>query len=90
MTGDITLYAKWTQKPRYTISMSDMAGGYVYAPFEAYEGQTVKVYPHEESGYDLEYISFTTDGGEETEIIGVDYSFSFVMPDDNVTINAEE
>lgn len=88
VTGDITLYAKWTQKPRYTISMSDMSGGYVYAPFEAYEGQTVKVYPHEESGYDLEYISFTTDGGEETEIIGVDYSFSFVMPDDNVTINA--
>jgi hypothetical protein len=68
--------------------MSDMAGGYVYAPFEAYAGQTVKIYPHEESGYDLEYISFTIDGGEETEIIGVDYSFSFVMPDDNVTINA--
>ncbi len=88
VTGDITLYAKWTQKPLHTISMSDMAGGYVYAPFEAYAGQTVKIYPHEESGYDLEYISFTTDGGEETEIIGVDYSFSFVMPDDNVTINA--
>ena len=88
VTGDITLYAKWTQKPRYTISMSDMAGGYVYAPFEAYEGQTVKVYPHEEFGYDLEYISYTTDSGEETEIIGVDYSFSFPMPDDNVTINA--
>ena len=88
VTEDITLYAKWTQKPLHTISMSDMAGGYVYAPFEAYAGQTVKIYPHEESGYDLEYISFTTDGGEETEIIGVDYSFSFVMPDDNVTINA--
>ena len=88
VTGDITLYAKWTQKPRYTISMSDMAGGYVYAPFEAYEGQTVKVYPHEEFGYDLEYIGYTTDSGEETEIIGVDYSFSFPMPDDNVTINA--
>ena len=68
--------------------MSDMAGGYVYAPFEAYEGQTVKVYPHEEFGYDLEYIGYTTDSGEETEIIGVDYSFSFPMPDDNVTINA--
>lgn len=88
VTGDITLYAKWTQKPLHTISMSDMAGGYVYAPFEAYAGQTVRVYPHEESGYDLEYISYTTDSGEETEINEVDYSFSFVMPDDNVTINA--
>ncbi|MBR1483686.1 MAG: InlB B-repeat-containing protein [Ruminococcus sp.] len=88
VTEDITLYAKWTQKPLHTISMSDMAGGYVYAPVEAYEGQTVRVYPHEEYGYDLEHFSYTTDSGEETEIIGVDYSFSFPMPDDNVTINA--
>ena len=88
VTEDITLYAKWTQKPRYTISMSDMAGGYVYAPFEAYEGQTVRVYPHEEFGYDLEYISYTTDSGEETGIIGIDDAYSLIMPDDNVTINA--
>ena len=88
VTEDITLYAKWTQKPLHTISMSDMAGGYVYAPVEAYEGQTVRVYPHEEYGYDLEHFSYTTDSGEETEIIGVDYSFSFIMPDDNVTLNA--
>ncbi len=88
VTEDITLYAKWTQKPLHTISMSDMAGGYVYAPVEAYEGQTVRVYPHEEYGYDLEHFSYTTDSGEETEITGVDYSFSFIMPDDNVTINA--
>ncbi|MBU5462258.1 InlB B-repeat-containing protein [Lachnoclostridium sp. MSJ-17] len=88
VTEDITLYAKWTQKPLHTISMSDMAGGYVYAPVEAYEGQTVRVYPHEEYGYDLEHFSYTTDSGEETEITGVDYSFSFIMPDDNVTLNA--
>ena len=85
---DITLYAKWSEKPRHTISMSDMVGGYVFAPVEAYEGQTVTIYPHEDSGYDIVSISYTTDGGEETEIVGVDYSFSFTMPDDNVTINA--
>ncbi len=85
---DITLYAKWTEKPRHTISMSDMVGGYVFAPVEAYEGQSIKVYPHEEFGYDIKYISYTTDSGDETEIVGVDYSFGFTMPDDNVTINA--
>ena len=88
VNGDITLHAKWIEKPRHTISMSDMTGGYVFAPVEAYPGQTVRIYPHEEFGYDLEYISFTTDSGEETEIVRVDYSFSFTMPDDNVTINA--
>ena len=85
---DTTLYAKWSEKPRHTISMSDMVGGYVFAPVEAYEGQTVTIYPHEDYGYDIVSISYTTDGGEETEIVGVDYSFSFTMPDDNVTINA--
>ena len=88
VNADITLYAKWSEKPRHTISMSDMVGGYIFAPVEAYEGQTVKIYPHEEYGYDIVNISYTTDGGEETEIVGVDYSFSFTMPDDNVTINA--
>ena len=68
--------------------MSDMIGGYVYAQAEAYEGETVKVYPHEDFGYDLIYLGCTTDGGEETEIVGVDYAFSFTMPGDNVTINA--
>ena len=52
------------------------------------EGETIKVYPHEDFGYDLIYLGCTTDGGEETEIVGVDYAFSFTMPDDNVTINA--
>ena len=86
--ADITLYAKWSEKPYYTISMSDMTGGYVFAPAQAYEGQTVKVYPHEENGFDIVSISYTTDSGVETEIVGVDYSFSFTMPGDNVTINA--
>ena len=88
VNGDITLYAKWTEKPRHTISMSDMAGGYVFAPAEAYEGQKVRVYPHEEFGYNMEYFSYTTDGGEETEIIGVDDAYSITMPADNITINA--
>ena len=88
VNGDITLFAKWTEKPRYTISMSDMAGGYVFAPAEAYEGQKVRVYPHDEFGYNLEYFSYTTDGGVETEIIGVDDAYSITMPADNITINA--
>ena len=88
VNSDLTLFAKWRKKPRHTISMSDMVGGYVYAQAEAYEGETVKVYPHEDFGYDLIYLGCTTDGGEETEIVGVDYAFSFTMAGDNVTINA--
>ena len=64
VNGDITLYAKWTEKPRHTISMSDMTGGYVFAPDEAYEGQEVRIYPHDDLGYDLEYIGCMTDGDE--------------------------
>ena len=63
VNGDITLYAKWTEKPRHTILMSDMTGGYVFAPDEAYEGQEVRIYPHDDLGYDLEYIGCMTDGG---------------------------
>jgi uncharacterized repeat protein (TIGR02543 family) len=89
LTGDITLYAKWTQATTaYTVAIdSTITGGTVTADkTSAAEGETVTLTITPDSGKKLMAgsLKYTTDGTSHTVITGT----SFTMPAANVTVTA--
>ena len=93
ISADTTVYAKWTDSLTINyegdnIILSDGKGG--LAPQNAAPGENIEFSAKAISGYKVKSVTVTTDGGKSVDVTdqgsGV---YSFVMPDDNVTVKAE-
>ncbi len=84
VTGNITLFAKWT--PKHTVSIGTINGGTITAsPTTAVEGSTINLTVTPNSGNQLKAGTLKYNDGTDHNITGT----SFTMPAVNVTVTAE-
>lgn len=89
VTATTTLYAKWTKDP-HTITYAT-GTGFDYSDnttTSAGYGDTVSFKVTAKSGYRIDSVKFTPDGGSATNCTaGSNNTYSFTMPDKNVSVS---
>ena len=88
--SDFSLYAKWTEMPKYPITVVSSVNGNISVNKEAtFEGDTVIVTVEPANGYVLQSLTLIPQQGVTKPITAVDNVYSFVMSAQPVTVKAE-
>lgn len=73
----------------HTVAVATATNGTITAsPTNVASGTDVTVTTAPDAGYKTKSVSVTTDGGKSVNVTGSGNSYSFVMPNDNVTVSA--
>ena len=88
MNADATLGVTFAGTHSITVNSSEH-GAVNVSPTTAKEGDTITVYPIPSEGYRIASLTYTTENGNESvDIKNQSGSYTFEMPDADVTINA--
>ena len=89
ISDNITLYAKWTEIPTYTVTVAASSHGSVTAnPTSAAAGETVTLTIAPETGYTLADLNVADANGTAITVNDSENTYTFTMPDSAVTVTA--